>query len=166
MGYEAVVGIDLTEAMLRIALEKRLACIGGLIVGDAERMPVREGAFDAVVSCYVAKYCDLDVFLTEISRYLKRGGRLTLYDFTSPQGYFGVFHAFYLYGLLRVIGSIIERAKPGLAFTFKNLPAIVSVRRWDEGIEEMLIRHGFSDLKKKRLSGGVVTAVSATLSTC
>jgi hypothetical protein len=33
-------------------------------------------------------------------------------------------------------------------------------------MEEMLIRHGFSDLKKKRLSGGVVTAVSATLSTC
>ena len=50
-------------------------------------MPVREGAFDAVVSCYVAKYCDLDVFLAEVCRYLKRGGRLTLYDFTSPQGY-------------------------------------------------------------------------------
>jgi demethylmenaquinone methyltransferase/2-methoxy-6-polyprenyl-1,4-benzoquinol methylase len=158
-----VVGVDLTEEMLRVGIAKRLPCTDSLLVGDAEKMPVRERVFDAVVSCYVAKYCDLDAFVSEVGRSLKPGGRIALYDFSSPQGFFAVFHAFYLYGVLRLIGSVLGRTRPGLAFTFKNLPAIVSVRRWDQRLEEKLAKHGFSAIKKKKLSGGVVTAFSATL---
>jgi len=158
-----VVGIDLTEEMLRIGMGKRPTCLEGLIVGDAEIMPIRERTFDAVVSCYLAKYCDLDTFVAELSRYLKRGGKLVLYDFSSPHGFLGIFHAFYLYGVLRLVGTLIEGAKPDLSFTFRNLPEIVSVRRWDEQLEEKLTAGGFSEIKKKRLSGGVVTAYSARL---
>ena len=157
-----VVGIDLTEEMLRVGVEKRLTCTGLLLVGDAEKMPVRQRAFDAVVSCYVAKYCDLDIFVSEVRRSLKPGGKFALYDFSPPQGLFAVFHAFYLYGMLRLIGSVLERTRPGLAFTFKNLPEIVSVRRWDQRLEEKLVKYGFSSIKKKKLTGGVVTAFSAT----
>jgi demethylmenaquinone methyltransferase/2-methoxy-6-polyprenyl-1,4-benzoquinol methylase len=125
-------------------------------------MPIREKSFDAVVSCYVAKYCDLDIFVSEVRRTLKPGGKFALYDFSAPQGIFAVFHAFYLYGVLRLIGSVLGRTRPDLAFTFKNLPSIVSVRRWDQRLEEELAKHGFSEIKKKKLTGGVVTAFSAT----
>lgn len=157
-----VIGVDLTEEMLRVGIGKRLNCLGALIVGDAEMMPVREKTFDAVLSCYVAKYCDLDAFVSEVSRSLKPGGRFVLYDFSSPHGPFALFHSFYLYGVLRLVGRVLKRAVPGLSFTFENLPTIVSVRRWDERLEAELGKKGFSAIRKKKLSGGVVTAFSAT----
>lgn len=157
-----VIGVDLTEEMLRVGIGKRLNCLGALIVGDAELMPLREKAFDVVFSCYVAKYCDLDAFVSEVGRSLKPGGKFVLYDFSSPRGLFAVFHSFYLYGVLRLVGRMLKRAVPGLSFTFENLPTIISVRRWDDRFEAELDKNGFTAIRKERLSGGVVTAFSAT----
>jgi demethylmenaquinone methyltransferase/2-methoxy-6-polyprenyl-1,4-benzoquinol methylase len=157
-----VIGLDLTQEMLQIGAKKHLPCLVALVAADAQRLPFRDRIFDAVVSCYLAKYCDLETLLSQVERSLRDGGRLVLYDFSRPRGLLGVFYAFYLYGVLRLVGWVLGHASPGLAFTFTNLPAIITVRRWDDGLVEKLAGHGFVTIRKTRLSGGVVTAMSAS----
>ncbi len=156
-----VIGLDLTQEMLRIGAEKQLSCLVALVGADAQRLPFRDRIFDAVVSCYLAKYCDLETLLSQVGHSLKDGGRLVLYDFSRPSGLSGVFYAFYLYGVLPLAGRVLGHVNARLAFTFANLPVIISVRRWDDGLVEKLADHGFVNIRKAKLSGGVVTAFSA-----
>ena len=102
-----VVGLDVTERMIRIGKEKRRrAEANSLVVGDAESIPFGDESFDVVLSCYLPKYCRTDRMADEIQRVLKPGGRLLLYDFTRPRGFLAPFHAFYVYGVLKLLGVI------------------------------------------------------------
>ena len=156
------VGLDLTEEMVRIGSKKRLPAVESLIIGDAENLPFGDCIFDVVLSCYIAKYCRPENLVSEVKRSLKPGGKLVLYDFSHPRGLFGLFHAFYLHGVMKIAGAMLRRVSPGLHYTFTNLPSIISTRRWEEAIESSLVENGFSQIRKRRLSGGVVTGFSAT----
>lgn len=157
-----VTGLDLTEEMVRIGQAKKIGCVDSLFVGDAEQLPYAESTFDAVLSCYVAKYCDEKKFAKEVRRVLKPGGRVTLYDFSSPRGLFAPFHAFYVFGMMRILGWLFSHLDSGIGFTFSNLPEIIRVRRWEDGLLEILRKEGFMGIRIKNLSGGVVTALQAT----
>ncbi|MBI3022644.1 MAG: class I SAM-dependent methyltransferase [Thaumarchaeota archaeon] len=157
-----VTGLDLTEEMLRVAQAKKIGCVESLFVGDAEQLPYAESAFDAVLSCYVAKYCDERKLVKEVRRVLKPGGSVTLYDFSTPRGVFAPFHAFYVYGIMRILGWFFSQFDGGIGFTFTNLPEIIRARRWEERLFEILRKEGFIGLRRKNLSGGVVTALQAT----
>lgn len=157
-----VTGLDLTEEMVRIGQAKKIGCIDSLFVGDAEQLPYAESTFDAVLSCYVAKYCDEKKFVREVRRVLKPGGRVTLYDFSSPRGLFAPFHAFYVYGIMRIVGWLFSHLDGGVGFTFSRLPEIIRVRRWEEKLFEILGKEGFIGVRRRNLSGGVVTALQAT----
>ncbi len=74
-----VVGLDLTEQMIRIGQSKNLVCLEGLLVGDAEALPFPDGTFDAVVCCYVPKYVDRARFAREVARVLRAGGKVVSY---------------------------------------------------------------------------------------
>jgi demethylmenaquinone methyltransferase/2-methoxy-6-polyprenyl-1,4-benzoquinol methylase len=160
----SVIGLDLSEEMLRIAQRKNLDCIDSFFVGDAEYLPFNESTFDAVLSCYIVKYCNWDRLVLEIRRILKPAGKLILYDFSSPKGFFAPFHAFYIYGVMRLLGKFLRYLNSNLAFTLVNLPNIITIRRWDESFDKILFKHGFSRIRSKRLSGGVVTAFWASRS--
>jgi len=56
------------------------------VVGDGERLPFREGAFDAVLMAAVLEHMpDLDASMTEVRRVLKTGGQLFGYaSFLEP----------------------------------------------------------------------------------
>lgn len=157
-----VTGLDLTEEMVRIGQAKKIGCVDSLFVGDAEQLPYAESTFDAVLSCYVAKYCDEKKFAREVRRVLKPGGRVTLYDFSSPRGLFAPIHAFYLFGIMRILGWLFSHLDVGIGFTFSNLPEIIRVRRWEDRLLEIFRKEGFIGLRRKNLSGGVVTALQAT----
>jgi demethylmenaquinone methyltransferase/2-methoxy-6-polyprenyl-1,4-benzoquinol methylase len=84
-----VVGIDLTEAMLaqgrinvaRRGLDDRIA----LVVGQAERLPSADEAFDAVMFTYLLRYVDDPAAtLRELARVLKPGGVIASLDFFLP----------------------------------------------------------------------------------
>jgi demethylmenaquinone methyltransferase/2-methoxy-6-polyprenyl-1,4-benzoquinol methylase len=160
-GCEAV-GLDMTERMIRIGKEKRGANAGSLVVGDAESIPFGEETFDVVFSCYLPKYCRTDKMASEIRRVLKPGGRVLLYDFTRPKGFLSPFHAFYIYGVLKILGMIAGRTSRELEFTFRRLPEIIRESTWDETLREVMLSHGFGQVGKKALSGGVVTAFWGT----
>jgi demethylmenaquinone methyltransferase/2-methoxy-6-polyprenyl-1,4-benzoquinol methylase len=88
-----VVGVDLTKAMLaqgrtnvaRRGLDDRIK----LVVGQAERMPCADEAFDAVMFTYLLRYVDDPAAtLREIARVVKPGGVMASLDFFLPPNRF------------------------------------------------------------------------------
>src|SRR5580704_492400 len=76
-----VVGVDLTEAMLRQG-RRRVAAAGkssriGLVAGRAEQLPFPDRHFDAMTVTYLLRYVqDPQATLTELARVLRPGGTM------------------------------------------------------------------------------------------
>ena len=160
--WKSVVGLDLTNEMMRVGKAKRLRNVELLLRGDAETLPFPDAAFDVVVSCYVAKYVNFHRFAFEISRVTKVGGRVALYDFVKPAGLFLPFMALYLHGVLGSAGRILGLIGHKAGFTFRNLPGIVEGATWDRRIVSLMESNGFESEAFQRLSWGVVAAYAGT----
>ena len=156
MGLGRVVGLDLTEEMLRIAQRKGVTS-GSLYLGDAQNLPFRDDSFDLVLSCYVVKYTSASSMASEAFRVLRSGGRFVTYDFSVPQGVYAPFIYFYIYGVLRIMGAIMSLANSSSAFTYQVLPSIIQTRRWNLDFAEALRSAGFSEVRTKELSGGAAS---------
>ena len=156
-GNYTVVGLDLSERMIGIAQSKDFECMDSLLLGDAESLPFECESFDAVVSCGVVKYCELGKFVTEVHRVLKPNSPFVFYDFTRPSGFFAPLHTFYVYGVLRILGILLELYGSEVSHTFSKLPTIIASTSWDDRITEMLSREEFMGVGSRRLSRGIVT---------
>jgi len=154
-GDVSVIGVDLTEGMIRTGQKKRIPLVTSLLRSDGERLPFKASSFDAVVSCYVVKYCSPDLLVSEMARVLKPGGKLVVYDFARPRGLLWPFNALYVYGVLRIIGESLELVRLKVSTTFTELPGIIARSAWDEGFRETLIRAGLTPKVEKVLPGGV-----------
>jgi demethylmenaquinone methyltransferase/2-methoxy-6-polyprenyl-1,4-benzoquinol methylase len=86
-----IVGVDLTEAMLRQG-RHRVAAAGmghrvALVAGRAERLPFPDGYFDALTFTYLLRYVDdPQATLAELARVLKPGGTMASLEFCVPTG--------------------------------------------------------------------------------
>ncbi|MDV3277221.1 MAG: methyltransferase domain-containing protein [Nitrososphaerales archaeon] len=151
-----VVGLDLSDWMLRIGLRKRLGCSGALLNADAEALPFPEASFDVVVSCYAVKYCDLERFSSEVSRVLKPGGRAVIYDFVRPKGPMSPILSVYIYGFLKVAEGLLRRVDSGVSYTFEALPEIIRRTTWNDELTTILRGHNLVVVERAVLSGGAV----------
>ena len=90
-GGAKVVGVDLTEAMLRQG-RQRVAAAGkgnriGLVAGRAEQLPFPDRHFDALTVTYLLRYVqDPQATLTELARVLRPGGIMASLEFAVPAG--------------------------------------------------------------------------------
>ena len=88
-----IVGVDLTEEMLRLG-RRRVAVAGmadrvGLVAGRAERLPFPDAYFDALTFTYLLRYVsDPQATLTELARVVKPGGMVASLEFCVPAGAF------------------------------------------------------------------------------
>ena len=153
-----VVGLDLTEEMLRGGQKKRLSNVSMLIQGDAESLPFADGTFDTVVTCYVAKYVDLGRFVSELARIAKPGGRVILYDFVRPRGLLRPLLVLYFQVVIRSTGNLLRLTGSGAAKIFLNLPKIIDAATWDSRLLGLTEAERFETRSFKRLTGGVVAA--------
>jgi demethylmenaquinone methyltransferase/2-methoxy-6-polyprenyl-1,4-benzoquinol methylase len=84
-----VVGVDLTEGMLRQG-QANVAGAGlghriGLVAGKAEQLPFPDASFDALTFTYLLRYVDdPQATLTELARVLKPGGTMASLEFCVP----------------------------------------------------------------------------------
>src|SRR5437867_7847682 len=88
-GGARVVGVDFAAEMLRVARDKlreaRRADRIALVRGDATRVPMADGSFDAITIGFgIRNVEDVSAACREMIRVLKPGGRLTLLEFTVP----------------------------------------------------------------------------------
>lgn len=160
-GEGLTVGVDLTDGMVRAGQRKHIPRVTSLLRSDGERLPFRESSFDAVVSCYVVKYCSPDLLVSEMARVLKPGGRLVVYDFAKPRGRLWPLNALYVYGGVRMVGALLEMVGVSASTTFTELPGIIATSSWDERFRGTLIRAGLTPRAEKVLSGGVAVGFVA-----
>jgi len=90
-GGVTVVGVDLTEEMLRQG-RRRVGAAGrgqriGLVAGRAEQLPFPDGSFDALTFTYLLRYVeDPLATLAELARVLRPGGAMASLEFCVPGG--------------------------------------------------------------------------------
>jgi demethylmenaquinone methyltransferase/2-methoxy-6-polyprenyl-1,4-benzoquinol methylase len=98
-----VVGVDVTEAMLRQGREN-VAAAGARIqfaLGRGEQLPFADGTFDAVSFTYLLRYVDDPAAtIKELARVVKPGGVVTNLEFAVPES---GFWRFWWWGYTRLV---------------------------------------------------------------
>ena len=156
-----IVGIDLSPEMLhgaRAAIGRdRLEARVSLCLGQAERLPFGDGAFDAVTFTYLLRYVnDPAATLAELARVLKPGGVLAGLEFGVPRGTVQrVVWRGYTQRALPLIGRAQSRE---WADTGRFLGPNISAFYEDHPLDEQLAmwrRAGIGDVSSRSMSFGV-----------
>src|ERR1043166_8390419 len=158
-----LIGIDFTEAMLRVG-RPRLATAAPahrvyLCVGDAHCLPHPEQSFDAVTMMFgVRNFADPAAGLAECYRVLRPEGHLCLVEFSWPRGR----------GLRMVYGGYLRYILPLIAWPFcgewaayRYLRDSVLAFRPQSDLTTLLQRLGFIEVAAEALSGGITTLYEA-----
>jgi demethylmenaquinone methyltransferase / 2-methoxy-6-polyprenyl-1,4-benzoquinol methylase len=152
-----VTGIDISENMLKIGIEKikqnSLSDRVNLKLGDAENILFEDQTFDAATVAYgVRNYENLNLGLKEMYRVLKTGGKIAILEFSMPESkIFLNLYKFYFRIILPFIGRMIS--KNFYAYTY--LPNSVNDFPDPSTFQAILQQIGFKDVKCKKLTYGV-----------
>lgn len=118
----AITGCDISEGMLDMARKK--AAAAGLdkkitfCNGDCSALPFKDAAFDAVTVAFgVRNFKDLKLGLSEISRVLKPGGKVSILELTVPENpLYRLGYDIYTKTVIPLLGRII--AKDFMAYEY------------------------------------------------
>jgi demethylmenaquinone methyltransferase/2-methoxy-6-polyprenyl-1,4-benzoquinol methylase len=158
-----LMGIDFTEAMLRVG-RQRLATAAPahhvhLCVGDAHCLPYPEHSFDAVTMMFgVRNFANPAAGLAECYRVLRPAGHLYIVEFTWPRRR----------GLRLVYGGYLRYILPLIAWplcrewaAYHYLRDSVLAFRPQSDLTMLLQHIGFTDISAEALSGGITTLYAA-----
>ena len=160
-----VVGVDLTEQMVRVG-KQRVHADGfdgrvSLTVGRAEELPVADAAVDALTVTYLLRYvADPAATLRELVRVVRHGGVVSSLEFAVPEH--RLWHpawVFYTRILLPLLGLLAGGPQwwrvgrflgPSISEHYRRYPVQWQVRAWQEA--------GLVDVQVRRMSlgGGLV----------
>jgi demethylmenaquinone methyltransferase/2-methoxy-6-polyprenyl-1,4-benzoquinol methylase len=149
-------GLDLSTAMLeRGAAKLRARRLDGrarLAAGDAERLPVPSGAFDAVTVAFgIRNVGDPAAALAEMARALRPGGRAAILEFSMPGGTLGGAYRLYFTRVLPRIGGWVS----GDGGAYAYLPASVARFASPADFGALMTAAGFERVRWERLTGGI-----------
>jgi demethylmenaquinone methyltransferase/2-methoxy-6-polyprenyl-1,4-benzoquinol methylase len=149
-------GLDLSGEMLargaRKLRERGLASRCGLVSGDAERLPLRDGLFDgALIAFGIRNVGEPLSALREIHRALKPGGRLVVLEFSTPTGLLGAGYRLYFERLLPRIAGVVS----GDRGAYSYLPASVARFPDPAAFGRLMEEAGFTGVVWKRLTAGI-----------
>lgn len=154
-----VVGLDFSAKMLELANQKinkrKLNKNFEVIQGDAENLPFDDDSFDALSISYgIRNVGTISTALGEFYRVLKPGGRISILEFSEPEGwFFGGLYRFYFDHILPKVAGLMSSKS---AYTY--LPE--SVRHFPDrtDFKDLLTSEGFQHVDHRDLTFGV-TAV-------
>jgi demethylmenaquinone methyltransferase/2-methoxy-6-polyprenyl-1,4-benzoquinol methylase len=164
-GGARVVGVDLTEEMLRQG-HRRVAAAGrgqriGLVAGRAEQLPFPDAHFDALTFTYLLRYVqDPQATLAELARVLRPGGTIASLEFYVPDGVvWGPAWWAYTRLLLPAGGLLLGGREwyrvgrflgPNISAHYRRYPVSWTVQAWQKA--------GFTEVGTKIMSlgGGLV----------
>jgi demethylmenaquinone methyltransferase/2-methoxy-6-polyprenyl-1,4-benzoquinol methylase len=158
-----VVGVDFAQAMLRVGQRKiregRLTDRIALVRGDATRVPLADGAVDAITIGFGIRNVEsISAACDEMRRVLAPGGRIAILEFAIPSTP-GVrpLYLCYFNHVLPLIGRLIS----GHSAAYGYLPASVGAFATAEEFVTILRQHGFVDVAAARLTFGIVFLYTA-----
>ncbi|MEI6577368.1 MAG: bifunctional demethylmenaquinone methyltransferase/2-methoxy-6-polyprenyl-1,4-benzoquinol methylase UbiE [Bacteroidota bacterium] len=156
---QQIVGVDISEEMLKIGREKiTKKGLSGLITlksGDSEALPFSDRSFDLVTAAFgVRNFEDLDKGLREMNRVLKPGAKLMILEFSKVSGFpWKILFNFYFKFILPTLGRLISKHD----FAYSYLPESVNAFPSGENFLEHLKAAGFAETRQERLNGGIAS---------
>jgi demethylmenaquinone methyltransferase / 2-methoxy-6-polyprenyl-1,4-benzoquinol methylase len=161
----SVVGVDLTEQMLRRG-QRNVAEAGQgdrirLTAGRAELLPFADATFDALTFTYLLRYVlDPQATLSELARVVKPGGRVASLEFLVPPSRFWRAWWWLYTRLLLPLGGLVTGGRewfavgrflgPNISGHYRRYPVGWTVDAWRQA--------GFTDVgvRVMSLGGGLV----------
>jgi demethylmenaquinone methyltransferase / 2-methoxy-6-polyprenyl-1,4-benzoquinol methylase len=132
------------------------------VAADATRLPFPDRAFDAVtISFGLRNVADHETALREMARVTKPGGRLVVCEFSTPTN--PLFRTVYKEYLMRALPRV-ARAVSSNPQAYVYLAE--SIRAWPDqaGLAQAIKRAGWSGVRWRNLTGGIVALHAATRS--
>lgn len=161
---DELLGVDISEGMMRIAKEKvKNAGLDSMIhfaKEDCTALSFPSDRFEAVTVAFgVRNFEKLDEALREIRRVLTPGGHLVILELSSPRR-FPMKQLFHVYStiVLPLVGRMVS--KDYSAYTY--LPKTIEAFPQGEVMREILLNAGFAQAEFKRLTMGICTLYDAT----
>jgi len=154
-----VVGLDCSEAMLRVGREKihnrGLSARAELVQGDATKTSLAGGSFDAVTMGFgIRNTPDARATLDEIHRLLKPGGMAVILEFSLPAN--RIVRWGYL-AHLRFIVPLIGAVVSGDRRAYRYLNQSIEAFHGPTAFCAMMEQAGFHDVSATPLTGGVAS---------
>lgn len=154
-----ITGIDLSEGMLAVGrrkvakagLEQRIA----LQQADCLRLPFADGSFDCITVAYGVRNFEhlLDGY-REMTRVLRRGGRLVVIELsTPPSALVRPFYKFYTRCVIPVAGRIVSKDVRAYSYLPESIAAVAQ----GEAMTALMEEAGLADTAFRRMTFGVCT---------
>lgn len=154
-----VVGLDLSDAMFALAVEKArragLAQRFAVVQGSVLDVPAPEASFDRVVSAFTLRnVADLEGAFAEMRRVLRPGGRVVLLELSKPRpGQFARLYRAYFGGALPRLAALLGGDAEAYEYLPRSLEPFLDV----DALARLLQRCGFREVRYTRLTFGIAT---------
>ncbi len=151
-----VTGVDFVPEMLELARRKG---VRETILADAMNLPFPDASFDCVTIAFGLRNMEnwRDA-LVEMSRVLKRGGRLLVLEFSMPTvSIVHTIYRFYLHRCLPLLGSFLTRKKSAYDYLGDSIEEFPS----GHAMTDLIEASGFKHVTLQPLSYGVATIYTA-----
>jgi demethylmenaquinone methyltransferase/2-methoxy-6-polyprenyl-1,4-benzoquinol methylase len=151
-----VTGVDFVPEMLELARRKG---VPETILADAMKLPFPDASFDCVTIAFGLRNMEnwRDA-LVEMSRVLKRDGRLLVLEFSMPTvSIVRTIYRFYLHRCLPLLGSFLTRKKSAYDYLGDSIEEFPS----GHAMIDLIEASGFKHVTLQPLSYGVATIYTA-----
>ena len=152
-----IVGIDLSEEMLRIARRKTKRNGLGrritLLEGDALHLPFEDNRFDTTTIAFGLRNIEHHrKGICEMVRVLRHGGQLLILEFSPPgNDLFGICYRLCLNTIIPAVGGVIS----GSTKAYRYLSSSIAGFPKPDQIIRLMKTEGLKKLQARRLSGGI-----------
>jgi demethylmenaquinone methyltransferase/2-methoxy-6-polyprenyl-1,4-benzoquinol methylase len=155
---DSVVGLDLCQEMMRRGqaktekkgMEKRV----DFIMGDALALPFSDNSFDCALNGFALRnVADINLFLAELRRVVKPGGRVVCLELVRPaSGIIGAFYRCYLFKVVPVLGRWLSGDGRAYRYLPDSVGCFLSVIEFQKIMEEV----GFRQVDHRSLNLGTI----------
>ncbi|MDX1563924.1 MAG: bifunctional demethylmenaquinone methyltransferase/2-methoxy-6-polyprenyl-1,4-benzoquinol methylase UbiE [Phycisphaeraceae bacterium] len=153
----SVMGLDFTEAMLRIASDKAAGQPVTWAAGDAMRLPLADASQDVVTIAFgIRNVSDPARAIGEFHRVMRPGGRLCILEFSLPTSRIlrGLYN-FYFHHVMPRTATLISRDRSG---AYRYLPKSVNTFLGREQMRQMMEEAGFKSVRQHPMTFGIAVA--------
>ncbi len=157
-----VAGIDICEPMISAAKAKKRIKqeAAAFIVARAEEIPMRSESADVALTAFsLRNVTDLPLFISEMARVLKPGGKLVMLETSRPRfAVVALFWRFYLRSVVPTLAAALGAPKEPYEYFHRSVMEFIS----REEVASLMSEKGLSDVEMHDMALGAVCVYVGT----